>query len=320
MTDALDTAPPLAAASPAPIEARPPASILECRGWDDYALVDSGGGRRLERLGGRLIDRPEPLAFWTRSLPGREWEKADAVFEDAHGADEDVGKWRLRPGAPEEWRVGVGAATILCRLTGFRHVGVFPEQKPHWDFMTERIAEKTAAGGKFKLLNLFGYTGVASLLAAAAGAEVAHVDASKKTIAWARENQALSGLSDKPIRWLCDDAMKFVAREARRGNRYHGVLLDPPKFGRGPTNERWNLADDIGELMRLAAALLDDEASFLILTAYAVRLSYLSLYELTRDALRARGGSIDAGELVLRDGSGRFAPTSLFVRWDARAP
>ncbi len=295
-----------------------PAAMIEVRGGEAYRLLDSGGGRKLERFGAMTLARPEPLAIWAPSLPAADWAKADAVF-DATVEDDDHGRWRLAAGDAGAWTVPCGALAFECRLSAFRHVGIFPEQAPHWSWMGERIKARRAAGAPFRLLNLFGYTGAASLVAAASGAEVVHVDASRKAIDWARTNQTLNRLEAAPIRWLCDDAMKFAAREARRGSLYHGVVLDPPKFGRGPKNEVWSLFDDLPAMMRLCGGLLADDASFLILTAYAVRLSYLSLFELMRDATAGRGGAVDAGELVLRDeAGGRFLSTSLYARW-ARA-
>ncbi|MEQ1930747.1 MAG: class I SAM-dependent methyltransferase [Parvularculaceae bacterium] len=290
--------------------------MLETRGWaGGYALLDSGCGRKLERFGERLLIRPEPQAIWAPSLAAADWDRADAEF-DAAAEDDEHGRWRRRDGLDPIWRVPAGELAFECRETAFRHVGLFPEQSPHWDWMHQRIAARRSGGEPFRLLNLFGYTGAASLIAAASGAEVTHVDASKKAIQWARDNQALNGLTEKPVRWICDDAMKFAARETRRGARYDGIVLDPPKFGRGPKNETWDLFDDLPALMKACADLLDDRSSFLVLTAYAVRLSYLSLYELTRDAMQGHGGTIDAGELVIREEAGnRFLSTSLYARW-----
>jgi 23S rRNA (cytosine1962-C5)-methyltransferase len=303
------------AAAPRAASLAPPAAMLEERGWPEgYGLLDSGNGRKLERFGPRLLVRPEPQAIWAPSLPETEWSRADAVF-DVGAAEDEQGRWRIRDGAAPSWRVPMGELSFDCRLTSFRHVGLFPEQAPHWRWMREQITKK-ASKAPFRMLNLFGYTGAASLFAAAAGAEVTHVDASKKAILWARDNQAMNGLEDRRIRWICDDAMKFAAREVRRGAHYDGILLDPPKFGRGPKNEVWELFDDLPALMKSCADLLTATSSFLVLTAYAVRLSYLSLYELTRDALHAHDGAIDAGELILREEAGnRFLSTSLYARW-----
>ena len=214
--------------------------MLATAGFEDYALLDSGDGRKLERFGRFTVERPEPQALWRPKLEPAAWSRADAAFKSA-GAEEDAesGRWRRNTAVPETWPVRVLGVTVLCRLTSFRHVGVFPEQVPHWQWMLERLAG--VRDGPPRVLNLFAYTGAASLLAAKAGAEVTHVDASKKAIAWAKQNQAASQLGDAPIRWILDDARKFVAREVRRGRSYHVILIDPPKFGRGPEGEVWDV-------------------------------------------------------------------------------
>ena len=278
-------------------------NVLVEDGWEDYRLIDSGEGRKLEAFGTARLVRPEPQAMWGRSLPA-EWDEADARFE---GSDEDDGQGRWSARVPDV-TVACGPARMVCRSTGNRHVGLFPEQRPHW-----RLAREAIAGtDQPEVLNLFGYTGAASLILAAAGARITHVDASKKAIAWARENQSASGLEDAPIRWICEDAQKFVAREVRRGRRYQGVLLDPPKFGRGPKNEVWNLFEDLGPLLADVARLLADDARFVILTAYAIRASALSVGRVLEASL---GGTVEAGELALREASGRLLPTSMYAIW-----
>jgi 23S rRNA (cytosine1962-C5)-methyltransferase len=288
----------------------PVALVVETRGVDDYALLDSGAGRKLELFGDFVLDRPEEQAMWSPTLPASQWAKADAIFS-GDVDEEGAGRWKRRPGVPEAWTCRHGGLRYWCRFTSFRHVGVFPEQEAHFAFMAERLA---GAGAPPKLLNLFGYTGLASLVAAASGAEVTHVDASKKAIAWARENQALSGLADKPIRWIVDDAVKFAAREARRGRRYDGILLDPPKYGRGPKGEVWELFESLPDMLRLCRDLLKPERSFLVLTAYAIRASFLSIDRLCRQVL---GPNVESGELALRGGNGGLLATSLFSRWTA---
>lgn len=290
-------------------------SLLAAAGWEDYALLDSGHGRKLERYGAVTVVRPEEQAMWTPALGEAAWARADAVFSGE--ADEDgPGRWRSRAGLAEEWTVRYGPATALLRFTGFRHLGIFPEQRAHWDDVAARIRGR-GADRETKVLNLFGYTGMASLLAAAAGARVTHVDASKKAVAWARENQALSGLGHLPIRWIVDDAVKFTAREARRGSLYHGVILDPPKFGRGPNGEPWHLFEALPEMLRLVSAVLAPDAAFVVLTAYAIRASSLAFRRLAEEAFAGRGGSIEAGELAIAEEGGRLMPTSHFVRWSA---
>lgn len=287
-----------------------PALVLLTPGFDGYRLLDSGHGRKLERFGDLVLDRPEEQAIWTPRLDAEAWRGADALFT-GDTDEEGAGRWKRRDGLAESWICRHGPIRFACRFTSFRHVGVFPEQETHWRFMRERIA---AAPTQPSVLNLFGYTGLASLLAAEAGAQVTHVDASKKAVAWGRDNQALSGLDDRPVRWIVDDAVKFAAREVRRGRRYHGILLDPPKYGRGPKGETWELFRDLPDLLRLCRDLLHPAGSFLVLTAYAIRASHLSLDMLAREIL---GGGVVSGELALREEGGRLLGTSLFSRWSA---
>jgi 23S rRNA (cytosine1962-C5)-methyltransferase len=295
-----------------------PPVILETAGLADYRLMDSGNGRKLERFGDITLVRPEEQAIWSPRLDEAVWDKADAVFT-GDTEEEGAGRWKRQPDTPEAWHCAHEAIRFICRLTSFRHVGAFPEQAAHWVWMNERLAG-APAGHQPRLLNLFGYTGLASLIAAEAGAHVTHVDASKKAIGWARENQSLSGMDDKPIRWICDDAMKFAAREVRRGNSYDGIILDPPKFGRGPKGETWDLFADLPGMLRQCRALVDEKSGFVILTAYAIRASFIALHELMTEIL---GPGVESGELVLLEESrdsqpGRRLPTSLFARWQAK--
>lgn len=286
--------------------------MLETEGWDDYRLLDSGHGRKLERYGGYRIVRPEEQALWTPRLDQAAWDSADATFVGIGDEDTD-GRWRMATPLGETWPMRYDDIGFLGRFTAFRHVGVFPEQATHWQWLADKIS---GAGRPAKVLNLFGYTGLASLVAAKAGAEVVHIDASKKAIGWARENQAVAGLPDLPIRWICEDAVKFVAREARRGNRYDGIILDPPKFGRGPKGEVWNLFTSLPEFLPACIALLSESPLFMILTAYSIRASFLSMHELTAESMAGIGGVLESGELVIREeGGGRALSTSLFSRW-----
>jgi len=288
--------------------------ILTEAGWADYQLIDSGAGRKLERYGSMLVERPEPQALWAPTLPAERWTKAQAIFKNASEREEDEGgEWDFQiKNPPETWAMTVENATMVARFMAFRHMGIFPEQRPHWMWVKDRIA-----GRPLKILNLFAYTGAASMIAAASGATVTHVDASKKAIQWAKDNQAASGLNDKPIRWIIEDARKFVAREIRRGNKYDGILLDPPRYGRGTDGEVWKFETDTAPLLKDCAALLSDDASFMILTAYALRFSSVALAQMMEDVAPKRG-SIDHGELWLGDESGnRPLPTSLFARWSA---
>ena len=293
-------------------------SLVTTAGFADYALIDSGRGRKLESFGSIIVDRPEPQALWQPARPS-EWAKAHAAFS-ASAEDEEKGKWRVDKKVPESWPVRLADATMLCRLQGLWHLGLFPEQLPHWQWMLDRIAEVKSAGETPRVLNLFGYTGAASLLAAAAGAEVTHVDASKKTIAWARENQMASKLDAAKIRWLLDDAAKFAARDVRRGKSYHVILVDPPKFGRGPEGEVWDLFTNLPTHLADCARLLDAKQASLILTSYAIRASTLALGQLLAEVLGNRPGHFDIGELAILEEHGRRAvPTSLFTRWRSHA-
>jgi 23S rRNA (cytosine1962-C5)-methyltransferase len=289
--------------------------ILETDATDDYALVDTGDGLKLERYGSLTLVRPEQQAIWGRALPPPDWEAADAVFT-GDTDEEGLGRWRFpaKP-LPETWPMAFDGVPYLGRFTSFRHVGVFPEQAAHWRAMRNAIE---GAERPLRVLNLFGYTGVGSLVAAAAGAHVTHVDASKKAIGWARENQAHAGLEDKPIRWICEDAMKFVAREGRRSNAYDIILLDPPAYGRGPAGEVWQLFDHLPDMLDGCRAILSDTPLMLVLTAYAIRASMFAIHETMMEAMTgfAPEGHVESGELVLRETSaGRVLSTSMFSRW-----
>ncbi len=289
--------------------------ILETLADNDYALLDSGHGLKLERYGPYKIIRPEGQALWQPSLDIKEWEQADAIFT-GNTDEEGLGRWNF-PKTPlgETWPMAWNDMPFLGRFTSFRHVGVFPEQDAHWRFMEQQIID---AKRPVKVLNLFGYTGVASLIAARAGAEVTHVDASKKAIGWARENQEVAGLNDKPIRWICEDAMKFVEREARRGKTYDIILLDPPAYGRGPHGEVWQLFDHLPQMVAGCRDILSDRPLAVVLTAYSIRASFYAIHELMRDRFRGLKGEVQSGELILREEQAKRAlSTSLFSRWIA---
>ncbi|MDG4879056.1 class I SAM-dependent rRNA methyltransferase [Mesorhizobium sp. WSM4935] len=289
--------------------------ILEVAPNAEYALLDSGAGEKLEQYGPYRIVRPEGQAIWQRALPAKEWERADAIFT-GDTDEEGIGRWRF-PKAPlgETWPMKHHGIDYLGRFTSFRHVGVFPEQASHWDHMAGLIA---AAKRPVKVLNLFGYTGLASLVAARAGAEVTHVDASKKAIGWARENQEMAGLAEKPIRWIVEDAVKFAEREERRGSRYDIVLFDPPAYGRGPKGEVWQLFEDLPGLTDLCRSILTPKPLAVVLTAYSIRASFFAIHALMRDTFAGMGGTVESGELIIREKSaGRALSTSLFSRWVA---
>lgn len=286
--------------------------LLVADDWRDYALLDSGHGMKLERFGSQVIVRPDPQAFWNPTRPTQTWH-ADARF-DAKAGDDERGSWQVNtPTAQNIWQMRWNELTFDVRRTPFRHLGIFQEHSVHWRFAMEKIR---SARRPVKILNLFGYTGMMSLACAAAGAEVVHLDASPKSNGYGKTNQALSGLDDRPIRWIADDAMKFVAREQRRGNTYDGIVLDPPKFGRGPKNETWRFEEHFTDLVDGVRALLSPDPLFMIVTAYAVRLSYLALAQTVADRVQTLGGVLEMGEMALPQAkSDRLLPTALYARW-----
>lgn len=288
--------------------------LLLADDWIDYELIDCGHGRKLERFGRQAVIRPDPQAYWQPATPVETW-KADAVF-DAKAGDDDRGQWQLRNRkAPDAWPLEWNGIKFMARRTPFRHLGVFQEHSVHWRFAQQKIL---SAGRPIKVLNLFGYTGLMSLACAQAGAEVVHLDASPKSNGYGKEAQGLSGLEDRTIRWISDDAMKFVARENRRGNRYEGIVLDPPKFGRGPKNETWRFEEMLPDLLTGIRPLLSDQPLFVIATAYAVRLSYLALAQALADHVSPLGGTMEMGEMAIpQTNSDRVLPTALYARWSA---
>jgi 23S rRNA (cytosine1962-C5)-methyltransferase len=293
----------------------PDVRLLFADGFPDHELLDAGDGRKLERFGGIVLDRPEPQAMWRPRLDATAWTAAHARF--AAGGDDESGGWTLAAAVPDVWPMRYGSVRIGCRLTSFRHVGIFPDQQPHWAYLENAVARRTAAGSTPRILNLFAYTGVASLVAAAAGAHVTHVDASRKALDWARENQAASSLPADGIRWILDDAKKFVAREVRRGSRYDGIVVDPPKYGHGPKGEVWDVFADLRELVEGCRDVLAP-GGFVVLTVYALRASFVAVDRLVRDVFEATAGRTVSGELVMRGRDRRtVVPTSLYVRFEA---
>jgi len=273
--------------------------------WADWGLLDCGNGQKLERYGPITVVRPEPQAMWA---PARSDWDPDATF--VPGSDEEGGgRWVQHRSVPQHWELSRVGVKFWASLTPFRHLAFFPDMAPQWDWMSERASDGD-------VLNLFGYTGVGSLLLSEAGARLVHVDASKKSVEQGKENARLSGLSDRPIRWMVDDAGKFTAREVRRGRRYDGILLDPPKFGRGPTGEVWRLEEHLASLLADCRRLLDENSRFLVLTVYAVRMSALSIGELLRQTMADLGGVIEIGEMAVREEArGLLLPTAIFARW-----
>lgn len=280
---------------------------------ETYQLLDFGDGRRLERLGPLVLDRPCPTAeSWRRAQPAL-WSQADARFERGDAA---TGQWHARRELPERWNVSHGPLVLELKRTEFGHVGLFPEQADNWDWLAARIA---AGPRPFRVLNLFAYTGGSTLAAAAAGAEVVHVDAARNVVAWARQNAILSELGERPIRWIADDALKFVRRELRRGSRYEAVILDPPSYGHGAHGEVWRLAQHLPRLLAMCRDLTAAGRQLMLLTCHTPGYDAQRLEELLAETLAdGPSGKITAEELMLTDASGRRLPSGSMVRWEAR--
>lgn len=285
-------------------------TVLTPDDWTDYELIDSGNGAKLERFGRYVIARPDPRAIWERRAPAGVWENAHATYVRGVGDD---GHWLVKTPPPDNWSVKYHDFVFTLKPTSFKHVGIFPEQAVNWQWMQGQIL-----GRKIKVLNLFAYTGGASLAASAAGAQVTHVDSAKSAIEWAKANAEASGLSGKPIRWIIDDAYKFVQREARRGNTYDGFILDPPRFGRGPKGEVWKIEENLPALLTAIAPLISPTPAFILINAYTADLSGIVISQLLSDLTRHLDGRISAGELALVDTtSGRLLPNGIFARWSA---
>ena len=291
----------------------PQLTLITSEGWQDYELLDSGNGEKLERYGPYRLVRPEPEAIWKPSLSKKEWEKANGVFEPT--GEEHGGHWKAGSEMPARWGIEYKGLRMWVQPGASRHLGIFPEQSGQWDWIIDQVRNTKRP---LKVLNLFGYTGVATLAAARSGAQVTHVDASKKAIAWAKENQAYSNLVDRPVRWIVDDALKFVQREQRRGVQYDGLILDPPKFGRGPKGEVWEFYKLLPTLLQACRQVLSPNPQFVVLTAYAVKASALTLYYGIQEMMSGYRGFPSAGEVVLQEKSGgRLLSTAVFGRWEA---
>jgi len=287
--------------------------ILTSPDWQDYELLDSGAGQKLERYGPYQFIRPEPEAVWSPALPDKDWQSAHATFIPS--PEENGGHWKMLAQVPERWRMQYKNLRFWASLSASRHIGVFPEQACQWDWISEQVQH---ARRPLTVLNLFGYTGLASLAAASAGARVSHLDASRKVVTWARDNQQLSKIDENSIRWIIDDALKFVQREVRRGSRYDGIILDPPKFGRGPRGEIWEFYKLLPNLLESCAALLSPNPQFLLITAYAVKASALTLHFAFEEIFRSKKGSIQSGEVALQEKSAnRLISMAIFARWSS---
>ncbi len=312
----------------------PKIHLLSSPRWKDYELLDSGDGQKLERFGPYTFIRPEVQALWTKALPAEKWQAAHAVFQPS--GEESGGHWAFKKKIPEQWEMSypltspplsreaeegaeVSGLRFSVMTTPGRHLGVFPECAAHWDWMAGLINDRSGVKeSPVNVLNLFGYTGLASLACAASGAKVTHVDASKKSVTWARANQVLSGLAGKPIRWIVDDALKFVEREARRGVKYDGILLDPPKFGRGPKGEVWEVYKSLPGLLQACRVVLSDRPLFVVLTVYAVKLPAIHAGAALAEMMKGCERELDCGELVTEEKSaGRLLSQAVYVRWNS---
>ena len=280
--------------------------------WKDYQLLDSGDGKTLERFGKYLLVRPRPQAIWPKALPSSEWQKANAILVEEK--QEYGGKWNILNPMEKSWKISYKDLTFQLQLSSSRHVGIFPEQATHWDWIRGHIE---ASKKPFRVLNLFGYSGAATLAGAAADAEVTHVDSSKHAITWANQNTKLSKLEDKPIRWIAEDALKFVKREARRGNTYQGIIMDPPKFGRGSSGEVWDFFKRIPELIEACQSILAKDARFIVMTAYAITASAVVTHQAVEQMV-GKKGKLESGELVSIDESaGHVISHAIYTRWSA---
>lgn len=274
--------------------------------WSEYELLDSGEGRRLERFGQYTADRPDPSVIWPKG-DGKLWDSADAYY------NEETKSWEFRRQIPESWKLAYQDLVIKVRPTPFKHLGVFPEQGVNWSYISDKVK---SAGHEVKVLNLFGYTGLSSLVAAKAGATVTHVDASKPALTWAHENADLSRIPEGRMRYILDDAREFVWRELRRNNHYDGILMDPPVFGHGPAGKAWDFGRDFPELLADCIKLLTPEPLFVVINAYAVSMSALSLGNALMSATEKLGGQVEIGELALSESSGgRLLSTGILARW-----
>ena len=298
--------------------------ILHPTKWNDYSLIDSGYGRKLERFGPYMFSRPEPQALWSQNLSNKIWNNAAGTFLSSSSLEDkdEGGKWSLKPNIAERWEMSYENIKFFAMPTSFRHLGFFPDQSPHWIWAAQKIKKfilNTSTSNPPRILNLFGYSGLASLHAASNGASVTHVDASKKAISFAFENRNLSSFSNLPIKYLTDDALKFVNREIRRENRYDAIILDPPKYGRGPNGEKWELQKDLPILLNLLPQILSKNPLFVILNSYAIRSSYSSLHYALREVMKTYKGKVESGEISIFEDQDdpREISTAIFARWES---
>lgn len=284
-------------------------SVLLPEDWRDYELIDSGSGLKLERFGSYIVARPDPRAVWKPQKSSSVWNTAHAQYIRSTKTE---GHWQIKIPPPPLWLIRYRDMTFLLKPTAFKHIGIFPEQAVNWVWLENIIMKQP-----LNILNLFAYTGVATVAAARTGARVTHLDSIKSAITWAHENARLNNITEKQIRWIEDDAMKFVLREAKRGNMYDGIILDPPRFGRGTKGEVWKLLDDLPQLLETCVSILSPRARFLLVNAYTADISAIALGQLVSSALSSRGGLVTYGELAIKEsGTDRLLPSGIFSRWE----
>ncbi len=281
--------------------------------WEDYELIDTADGQRLERWGDIILIRPDPQIIWSSEKKNPLWKNAHAIYKRSSSGG---GAWQYLKKMPDVWKIKYSGMTFRLKTMGFKHTGIFPEQATNWDFVEDKI--KNSGMSDVKVLNLFGYTGAASLACMKAGAKVTHVDASKGMVQWARENATASDMSDLPVRWLVDDCLKFVQREVRRGNKYHGIIMDPPSYGRGPGGEVWKLEEQLSSLVDVCMPILSDDALFFILNSYTAGLSPSVMEYLLSVTLKKKlGGSVSADEIGLKvSETGLVLPCGSTAIWE----
>lgn len=286
---------------------------MRAAAWKDYELIDTSGGERLERWGNIILIRPDPQIIWNTPRKNPLWREAHARYQRSNTGG---GRWQEYQKVPSMWKIRYGELAFQLKTMGFKHTGIFPEQAVNWDFAMRKIH---TAGRPIKVLNLFGYTGAASLACAKAGAQVCHVDASKGMVAWAKENAAASGLADRPVRWLVDDCMKFVQREQRRGNHYEGIIMDPPSYGRGPGGEVWKLEEQLYALVEMCVPIMSENPLFFLLNSYTTGLSPAVMEYLLGVLLQKRfGGEVSSGEIGLPvTESGLVLPCGSTAIWES---
>ncbi len=299
--------------------------LIHPNNWADYSLIDSGNGKKLEKFGPYTFSRPEPQAIWTPRLKAKVWENSSGSFLSSSSLENEdpKGKWVIKNNIPDKWEMSFDSLKFFASPTPFRHLGFFPDQSPHWIWAAQKINQFISVlnhKNHPKILNLFGYSGLASLHAASCGASVTHVDASKKAINYAFENRNLSSFQELPIKFITEDAVKFVNREIRRGNKYDGIILDPPKYGRGPNGEKWDLFNDLPPLLKSLPQILSNNPIFIILNSYAIRSSHISLHYGLSEVMKNYSGKVESGEISIVEDqvSPRQISTAIFARWEKR--